>query len=50
MLQEILLIALFIAALVYLGFTLRRSFRTDKGCAKNCGCDSGQPGRAIKSS
>jgi len=50
MYQELTILALFIAALVYLGIVLRRSFRSESGCAKNCGCDTSDSRQAIKSS
>ena len=35
--QEIIVILIFIAALVYLGRLVYRSFTTDAGCPKGCG-------------
>ena len=37
MLQEILVILIFITALAYLGRLLYRNFTTDSGCPKGCG-------------
>jgi bacterioferritin-associated ferredoxin len=35
--QEILLAAIFILALLFLGRMVYRSLNSDKGCASNCG-------------
>lgn len=35
--QEIIVVLIFIAALVYLGRLVYRSFTTDAGCPKGCG-------------
>lgn len=35
--QELLLAAIFVMALLYLGRMIYRSLNSDKGCASNCG-------------
>ncbi|MEK6477952.1 hypothetical protein WJR50_10470 [Catalinimonas sp. 4WD22] len=41
MLQEIILIAIFLGALYYLGRLIYNSFASDKPCPKGCGsCDA----------
>jgi hypothetical protein len=37
LLQEILLVVVFVAALAYLGQMVYRSFRAKTGCASGCG-------------
>ena len=37
MMQEIIVILIFVAALTYLGRLLYRNFTTDSGCPKGCG-------------
>ncbi|MDX1627435.1 MAG: hypothetical protein R3345_01980 [Fulvivirga sp.] len=38
--QELLIVILFLGALTYLGILLYKSFKGDAGCSTNCGCDS----------
>ena len=46
--QEIIVILIFIAALVYLGRLVYRSFTTDAGCPKGCGSCSAVDFRKIE--
>ena len=35
--QEVLLVAIFVLALLYIGRMVYRNLTSDKGCASNCG-------------
>lgn len=41
MIQEILVFAIFIAAISYVGYLLWKSINTDKDCGTGCNCDPG---------
>lgn len=48
MIEEIIIGILFLIAAAYLGRKLYLNFRTDKGCAKGCGCSEAEIKRANK--
>jgi len=48
MIQELIVGLLFAGALAYLGRFLYRSWKSNRACAKGCGCDTTVPAHLRK--